>query len=63
MNKLLGLTAAQVKEQFMKKQSAEYDRAKLECDKKLEKIRCVMHLKYDFEREKFAVYDIENEEF
>ena len=63
MNKLLGLTVAQVKEKYLQKQSSDYDRAKALCDTKLEKIRCIMHLRYDFEKQKFCVWDIEGEEF
>lgn len=60
MTKLLGLTVAQVKEKYLQKQSDDYDRAKVECDRKLQKICCVMHLKYDLEKQKFCVWDIED---
>lgn len=63
MNKLLGLTVTEVKEKYLKKQSGDYDHAKSECDKKLEKILCIMHLKYDFDKRKFCVWEIENETY
>jgi hypothetical protein len=62
MNKLLGLTVAEVKEKYLRKQSEDYDRAKTECDKKLERFRGVMHLKYDFNRQMFCVFDMDNDE-
>ena len=63
MNKLLGMTAREVKEKYKRNECNDYEQAKVQCDKKLEKIRCVMHLKYDFDKQKYCVWDISGEEY
>ena len=69
MNSLLGLTCAQVKEMHKRsvlsknsfsqsKEQEEFEKSRKSCETKLEAMKCTMHLKYDFEKEKFSVFKI-----